>query len=215
MIAAGVVGATAGNPFSTRHVRPGCLPPLDAAGRPIAVGDLCMRLAQLGGSAALVGPHGSGKTTLLWKICAALEADGVRVSRVRIRDLGDILTLAAVIWRRAGGGTVCVDSWERVGRPLGWFLRAAARIVGTRLVITAHRAGSLPTLWECSTSTPLLEAIVARLPGTDAGPTKVRPDDVVAAFRRSGGNIREALYVLYDVVEERLRRTGARSTTDV
>ena len=63
-----------GNPFSTRHTRPGALAPLDAVGRPVDVAGLCKRLASQGGSGAIVGAHGSGKTTLLDALARGIEA---------------------------------------------------------------------------------------------------------------------------------------------
>lgn len=190
-----------GNPFSTRYVRPGRLPPLDAEGRPIDIAMLCETLAVLGGSAAVVGPHGSGKTTLLVWLANALEAGGSRIERVRFRGLRDVVSLARAIWRTAEGGTVCVDCWERLGWPGNGLARLAARLFGARLLVTAHRVGPLPTLCTCATSAKLLEAIVARLPID----SPLLPGDVDEAFRRARGDVREALFLLYDRCEELAR----------
>lgn len=193
-----------GNPFCTRHVRPGRMPPLDAAGRPLDIPGMLVSLASLGGSAALVGPHGSGKTTLLAHLAAALEANGGRVERVRLRGWRDLVSLARAVARSAGGGTVCVDSWERLGRPWTGVVRWFARRRGARLLVTAHHRGALPTLWECSTSTALLTALTDRLRVDPA----IGQHDVEEAFQRAAGDIREALFLLYDRFEERARAGG-------
>jgi len=192
------------NPFSTRHVRPGKIAPLDVSGRPLDIPGLIARLAAIGGSAAIVGPHGSGKTTLLMTIADVLEAQGERVEWVRLRESRDLVGLLRAIAACAGGGTACVDSAERMGSIVGSGMRLAAWLVGARMLVTAHRRGPLQTLVECATSVRLLAAIVERLscrPGEDA----VSPVDVAAAFEASRGDIREALFLLYDRFERRAR----------
>ena len=44
----------AGNPFSTRSIRPGRIPPLDGSGSPLCVAEMLVGLERCGGSAALV-----------------------------------------------------------------------------------------------------------------------------------------------------------------
>ena len=196
---------TVGNPFSTRHVRPGRIAPLDGAGRPLDVGELLAALATYGGSGALVGPHGSGKTTLLWALAGALEAAGGRVERARVRGPRDILPLAGSTLRCAGGGTLCVDSWERLGRVPPWLLRGVAWLCGARLLVTAHGPGPLPTLWRCVTSPALLMALVVQLSRAGDVEDFVGACDLDDVFRRAGGDVREALFLLYDRFEERAR----------
>jgi hypothetical protein len=72
--------------------------------------------------------------------------------------------------------------------------------------VTAHRPGLLPTLRACRTSPALLTAIVDRLPVQGAFLPNERAVQIDEAFRRSKGDIREALFTLYDRFEE---RTGA------
>ncbi|MEI7781700.1 MAG: hypothetical protein WCJ18_07225, partial [Planctomycetota bacterium] len=66
----------AGNPFCTRHTRPGRIVALDGHGRPRDIEALLRLLAARGGRAAIRGPHGSGKTTLLEHLAQRLAADG-------------------------------------------------------------------------------------------------------------------------------------------
>jgi len=204
-------GTLGGNPFCTRHVRPGRLPSFDAAGRPLDLGPLLARLSAIHGSAAIVGPHGSGKTTLLGHLADALEARGERVARAKLRRTRDAVALLMAVARTQPGVIFCVDSWERLARPWALLIRRSAAASRVRLLVTAHRAGLLPTLWECTSTPAVLDAIVASLPpGGPDGPS-VDGIEVEQAFRAASGDIREALFILYDAFEARAR-TARRAT---
>jgi hypothetical protein len=58
------------------------------------------------------------------------------------------------------------------------------------LVITSHRPGLLPTLFECTTSPELLAEIVGELSGADL--------EAGELYERHRGNVRDALRELYD-----------------
>ncbi|MFM1997607.1 MAG: hypothetical protein RLZZ111_1994 [Planctomycetota bacterium] len=196
-----------GNPFSTRHTRPGLLAPLDASGHPLDVGDLVGRVLAMRG-AAIVGPHGSGKSNLLHHLAAAIDAGGGRVARVRLQSRHDSLRALSAVGLAGSGGTVCIDSWERAGLVERLVLVVTARAVGARLLVTAHRPVAwLATLVRCETTPRLLEALVSRLVGPPRRGATVDAADVEAAFAAHGGDVREALYALYDRVES--RRTAA------
>jgi hypothetical protein len=203
-------GNLVGNPFCTRHVRPGRLPSFDAAGRLIDLACMQNRLGTLAGSAAIVGPHGSGKTTLLGHLADLLEAQGETVARMRVGRARDAVMLLAAVATARRGDIICVDSWERLGAPWALVIRRCASAAQVRLLVTAHHAGELPTLWECSTTPALLGAIVARLPVGGSGPRLIHDSDMRTAFHAASGNIREALFLLYDTFEARarLRREG-------
>lgn len=194
------------NPFSTRHTRPGSIVPLDAAGAPMSVGRLVERLHRAGGSAVIAGPHGSGKSTLLWRLADAIEAGGSRVVRLRLRSWRDAGRVVSAVRLAGRLGTVCIDSWECLPGPLRTPLALVAMGTKRRLVVTAHGGCGLPVLVRCRTSRSLLEAIVGRLPGAEHWyGTVIEATDVEAAFCRRRGDIREALYELYDVFEARTR----------
>jgi hypothetical protein len=174
------------NPFSTRFTRPGQVTPLDADGRPLDLDALLHRLLGLGGRAAIEGPHGSGKTSLLTALAARIVTRGgcSRVVRVRGSD----------------AATVFVDGWERVARPVAALANWRAARLGRSLVVTAHRATGLPLLHRCRTSTVVLSGIVRQLPDHEG---RVSVADLADAFARHSGNLREALYDLYDRYEQR------------
>jgi hypothetical protein len=199
-----------GNPFSTRHVRPGRIPPLGDRGEPLAIDGLLARLDQVGGSAAIRGPHGSGKTTLLEHLATAIQHRGTPVVRMRLRTAVDVPAVIGAILRAPGGGVLCIDSWDCMGRLPAAAARLLARARRCSLIVTTHRATSLPLLAVRATTPELLVAIVRRLPGHDRwGGECIGSHDIDAAFARSGGNLREALYELYDRFERCERLTSS------
>lgn len=197
---------TVGNPFSTRHVRPGRLPVFDAAGCPIDLERVLNRLGHIAGSAAIVGPHGSGKTTLLGHLADALEARGRRVVRIKVGRARDGLRILGAMCGARRGDIMCIDSWERLGTPWALVIRWCAAASRVWLLVTAHRAGTLPTLRQCTTTPAVLGAIVGRLPGSDSTPRLIHETDLEEAFRAASGDVREALFLLYDTFEARARR---------
>lgn len=205
-----------GNPFATRHTRPGRIQPLDGRGHPRDLTTLLDRLAALGGRAAIRGPHGSGKSTLLEHLANELAERGATVERVRLRAWRDGAAAAAAdlaaafraILRCSVDGTVCIDGWEQMG-PAAAAATALARLRGCGLVATTHRATRLPILTACDTTPALLAAIVGRLPGHASWAGSLIQDaDLEASFLRHDGDIRESLYDLYDRFEERRRSAG-------
>jgi hypothetical protein len=189
------------NPFATRHTRPGVLPALDEHGALLdiaALADRCLALP----AAAIEGPHGHGKTTISTRIIEHLGERGLPVVVVRMRSVADGGRAFLAVVRAGRGTLVCIDGWERLGRVAAAAVRLAALCRGLRLLVTAHRATGLPVVMRCTTSEPLLRALVERLPD-DGG--RISAADIAAAFARHGGNLRESLYDLYDRFERRIR----------
>lgn len=196
-----------GNPFSTRYTAPGRLPPLAADGDPLDIDPLVARISR-GGVVAIVGPHGSGKTTLLVTLVRRLEESGHPVRFVRASAAEALRTLVRTMCRTPAGGTVAVDSWERLGPLSRGIVRLAAGWRRCGLVVTAHRAGGLPVLAACRTTPRLLAAVVDRLPSAAAA---IEAGDIAVAYARHAGNLRDALGMLYDRFEERRTAAATRS----
>lgn len=151
--------------------------------------ELEARLDRAQGRGALVGPKGHGKTTLLDEWAARCEARGERVIRLRIREGQRFLDgPQREQLRSSADASVFLDSAEQLSAPGWWELRWRARRA-SRLVITAHRPGLLPTVRECRTSANLLADLVWELTGERR--------DCAALWTRHGGNVREALFELY------------------
>jgi len=190
----------AGNPFSSRRVRPGAIPYLFAGGESAA--ELIGRLEASGWWGQIVGPHGSGKSALLATLAPAIEATGRSTLRIELRDGCRRLPLDV---RRAvadeGCQVVIVDGYEQLGRLARFGLKRLCRRAGLGLLVTAHADVGLPLL--CRTTADLATAgqIVARL--QQGTPSPVDTGDVAAAFARRGGNLREVLFDLYDLYEAR------------
>ncbi len=151
------------------------------------------RLADLGGKAAIVGPHGSGKTTLLESLDDELCQSGWTVYRFRTterrRSIQDMAS-------RSYGleDAVLIDGAGHIG-PVSWH-RLSRHVAGAgRLVITAHRPGRFPSLHQCETSLPLLDALVAELAPTIADDLRSHSH---ALYEQHKGNIRDVLRGLYD-----------------
>lgn len=205
-----------GNPFSTRHTRPGRIIPLTSDGRPRDTAALLDSLAALGGWAAIRGPHGSGKTTLLAHLAEGLELRGVPVSRVRLRSwrdapvpaVRDIVSAWRMIVRCPAGGTVCIDSWEQMGAAAARLATLLARVKRCGLLVTTHHDTHLPLLVACETTPALLASIVRRLPGSEGwADSVIAGEDINATFVACGGNVRDALSMLYDRFENRKRQS--------
>jgi hypothetical protein len=156
--------------------------------------DLLARLAALGWRASIVGPHGRGKTTLLEDLAERLAARGWRVRAATLRR-GDrrlgAVRAAELFDGLTRGDLLLVDGAEQLNRFFWWLLRRRSLAAGG-LVVTSHRAGLLPTLYECRTTPELLATIVRDL--ADSSP-EVAPEDL---FARHEGNLRTALRELYD-----------------
>jgi ABC-type dipeptide/oligopeptide/nickel transport system ATPase component len=188
------------NPFSTRFTRPGAIPPLDERGDPVPLREILSRFGQLGGIAAIVGAHGSGKSTLLMALARELARESRLGRSVRLGRgwWKDAINAAMAVLRGPPGAVAIIDSWERLGPLMAVALHLAARILNRSLLVTAHAHGTIPTLVECRTTAPLLVRIVQRLHPRGGSPDT---EDVVHTFEACRGDIREALFALYDHFE--------------
>ena len=203
----------ASNPFSTRFVRPGAIPYLFPVSDSIE--QLADRLTERRGRAAILGPHGSGKSTLLATLLPQLAARGWNPHQIALHDglhwmpRGWTSTLSASAQLSPGSAPqprqprplLVIDGYEQ----LNWLSRALVRIrcrvSGWGMLVTAHGPVSLPTIFETQTSSEVTLAICARL-APDVGVLTARDCD--EAWAASRGNVREALFDLYDRYERTL-----------
>ncbi len=154
------------------------------------------RLEALHWRGAIVGPHGHGKSTLLGDLGRRLEMQGFQPLRLSLREAHPRLSLEERRRLRDLGPTdvLLLDGAER----LGWFAWRLVRFRSRRaagLIVTTHEPGLLPTLVECRTTPELLGGIVGELlDGSDGGDVP----DAAELHARHGGDVREALFELYD-----------------
>ena len=190
-------GQPPANPFSTRATLPGAIPFVFHDGQ--TVEGLVERLGERGWRGAIVGPHGSGKSTLLVELLAAVER---RFGRTTLFILHEGQRRLPRGWRQRARDArlIAVDGYEQLGRIAAWQLRRLCRSRGPGLLVTAHGAVSIPTVYETRPTLALARSIVEHLLPDEAK----RPDDahLAALFRRHEGNLREVLFSLYDAHEE-------------
>jgi len=164
--------------------------------------ELLARLAALGHRAALVGPHGHGKTTLLEDLGVRLEERGFRL-RAATLHAGDRRLSADqesfLFTALTARDCLLLDGAEQLNA-LSWRRLVRRSRPAGGLVVTSHRAGLLPTLFECRTTPELLRDLVRELLGAEAEELQPHLDELYAQlFTRHGGNLREVLRELYDL----------------
>lgn len=193
------------NPFSTRFVRPGAIDFHFAGGRSAV--DLITALAKQGWRGQIIGPHGSGKSTLLASLAGPLASAGRRTWIYALHD-GERRLPASWIAdvEDAGANLVVIDGYEQLSYWSRWRLARNCRAREWGLLVTAHQDVGLPTLWTTSPSLELAEEIVARLDPLG----QISRQEIALAYAATGGNLREMLFRLYDVVEQQ-RRTAERA----
>jgi hypothetical protein len=168
---------------------------------------------------AIVGPHGSGKSTLLATLVPAIEQMGICVRQTMLRD--GQRNLPAVIWREiykraaddsAASKKTCrvpqcllvVDGYEQ----LGWWARrrlsAHCRRNHCGLLVTAHddsKVGGIGILFRTGADLATVQHLVDHVLPPHGG--VIHSGDVAAAFSAHAGNVRETLFALYDLFEQR------------
>lgn len=196
-----------GNPFATRHVRPGAVPYFFPAGE--SVETLVDRLAASGWRGEIVGPHGSGKSTLLAGLIEAIERRGRNVVVYRLREGDrrlppeprDVRSLVA-------NDVVVVDGYEQLPWWRKWLLRRLCMRTGLGLLVTTHGLAGLPLLWRTAVDRASVERVVEHLLANEpSAATLIAREDIARALEDHPNNAREVLFALYDVVER--RRGGA------
>ena len=158
--------------------------------------ELLVRCEKLRFRGALVGPHGHGKTTLLNELSNRLSSNGWRVRRETLhrgdRRIPEI-TKDHLLAELSSNDLVVLDGAEQLDRrEWRWFRHATRQ--GGGLLITSHRRGLLPTLKQCGTSSQLLAELMNELHCS----VECRQPSAAELWKRHHGNVREALWELYD-----------------
>jgi hypothetical protein len=196
-----------GNPFATRHVRPGAVPYFFPSGETVET--LVDRLAASAWRGEIVGPHGSGKSTLLAGLIATMQQRGRNVVFYRLREGDRRLPVEPKDVRMlATNDIVVVDGYEQLPWWRKWQLRRLCKRNGLGLLVTTHAPTGLPLLWQTSVDRASVERVVAHLLAIEpTAAALIARDDIVRALEDHPSNAREVLFALYDVVER--RRSGA------
>ena len=194
------------NPFSARFVRPGAIPFIFPAG--ISLDGLIARWEANSRRGEICGPHGTGKSTLLVAFIEALEARGLSaaltVQRAGQRRLpvGWIRDVAS-----RGAQVLVIDGYEQLGWVDRWRLNRFCTKRGMGIVVTAHKPMGFPPLYCTSVDLTLASEVVSRLLGErDWRPSEHAIEQALTAYR---GNLREALFALYDDYQREQSRLAA------
>jgi hypothetical protein len=198
------------NPFCAARLRPGTIDFVFEQGKSLE--QLVDALAANGWRGQITGGHGTGKSTLLAALTPAIEGRGRLVLSTTLAAGQRHLPRRFLrsLARAAGLGVAAVDGVEQL---YVWNRLALKRLCQTRrvgLVVASHHSTRLPRLYETAMDEARAWSVVQRL--QDGFPPHVRNDDLVARLARHSGNLREALFDLYDLYEER-SRTGCLSAT--
>lgn len=189
----------ASNPFATRCVRPGALAYRFPAQFDAAQLIERWRAQQRWGE--IIGPHGSGKSTLLATLTAALEAAGERVIRFTLHAGERRLPMWPEHSPLDAHAVVVIDGFEQLSWLSAWQIKRRLRRAGCGLIVTAHRSQRLPMLFATTTDLDRTQALVQTL--LSGYPALVTADDVATLYDQYRGDIRELLFALYDLYEQR------------
>jgi len=190
------------NPFSSRFVRPGAIPFVLPSEK--SLDSIIDRLESNAWHGAIIGPHGSGKSTLLATLAAHLAARGRTVEMFTL-SAGEssvpISDEAAGKWTSAT--QVVVDGYEQLSWWSSTWLQRTCSQQGCGLLVTVHVDVGMPIVHSTQVDAEIACRIAAQLQPEDR--RLVTDDDVRMEFAACGGNLRELLFSLYDIHEERSR----------
>ena len=150
----------------------------------------------------IVGPHGSGKSSLVSALIPALRSAGRTTLLIELHDGQRRLP---VDLRRASDlgsdAVVIVDGYEQLSFWSRVQLKGFCRRRGLGLLVTSHQPAGLPPLFRTATSLALAQQIVGFF--LQGRQELVGPDELARRFQRHRGDLRELLFDLYDVYEQR------------
>lgn len=195
----------AGNPFSTRYVRPGAIEYRFSAGN--SAESIVARLAANGWRGAIVGPHGSGKSTLLQSLLPAIESAGRQPYLITLHDGQRRLPIdLARNAELTADAVVIVDGYEQLSRWSRWQLARLCRRRRWGLVVTSHAVVDLPTIYTSETTLEQAYELAEQL--LVHGEPLIHRNDIESSFVARNGNLRELLFDLYDLYEARRAGLG-------
>ena len=192
-------GLAVGNPFSTRHTRPGAVPYLFSPGQTLE--GLLSKLALSDWWGEIVGPHGSGKSTLLARLIEVAPQHRRWPLLIALHDRQRSLPIDLTKRTDLDGSTlIVVDGYEQLGRWQRMRLKQLCRRQGWGLLVTSHASVGLPRLYETAVTLDLARRVVQQL--LSGSPSGTWTNGVVdRCYQQCDGNLREMLFLLYDQYE--------------
>jgi hypothetical protein len=163
---------------------------------------LVERLRQNQWQGQILGGHGSGKSALVAALVPAIERAGRQVVLIELHDAERRLPAD---WKQRADlsrpTVVIVDGCEQLAPWNRFRLKRFCRRLGLGLVVTTHRPLGLPDLFCTAVSPELAQEIVQSLLGHQR--PLIGSEEVVQYMERHQGNLREVLFDLYDLYEQR------------
>ncbi len=197
--------ANATNPFSATRLRPGTIDFIFEHGK--TLGQLVDLLEANQWRGAITGLHGTGKSTLLAAMTPAIEARGRIVKCVTLSAGQRTLPrdFLASLRPAAGRGVAAVDGIEQLS---AWSRLRLNRFCKSQggVLVASHRPARLPVIYQTAIDVPRAWRVVERF--QDGFTPLVRLSDLVERLAQRHCNLREALFDLYDIYEERRRMSS-------
>lgn len=192
------------NPFSTRFIQPGAIPYLFPAG--VDAAQLVARLSAAGWWGEITGPHGSGKSTLLVALLPRLVEAGKRPLQVTLHNGERSLARHREMLAQAeSDSVVIIDGYEQLWPWNRLLLRRFCCRRQAGLIVTSHTPTGLPPLYACAVDRQTAAEVLARLTPAESCVSQADLDRALAA---NGQNLRDALFELYDLYEQRQAEAG-------
>jgi hypothetical protein len=191
------------NPFCAARLRPGTIDFVFEEGKTLEqVVDALEANAWHG---QITGGHGTGKSTLLAALTPAMEGRGRIVKSITLEAGQGNLPRDFVRSLRptAGLGVATVDGVEQLQFWNRLRLKRFCQAHGLGLVVASHRPANLPGLYQTAMDEARAWLVVERL--QTGFPPRIEIGDLRERLAHHQGNLREALFDLYDLYEVRSR----------
>ncbi len=196
------------NPFCAARLRPGTIDFVFEQGKSLE--QLVDFLEANAWCGQITGRHGTGKSTLLAALTPAIEHRGRLVKSITLVAGQRHLPHAFITSLRlaVGRGVAAIDGVEQLYLWNRLLLERSCRAHRVGLVVASHRSAHLPSLYETAVDEGRAWRVVEQL--QDGFPPRIEIGDLAARLVRHQGNLREALFDLYDLYEQRSRQGSTR-----
>jgi hypothetical protein len=184
------------NPFRSSRIRPGAVPFLFPPGQNAEMLVELLERNQWWGE--IIGPHGSGKSSLLASLVPVVERAGRPVVLVELHN-GQRRLPIRLDARLRSPTVLVVDGYEQLSRWNRFWLKRHCRRCGLGLLATSHGSVGLPEICRTAVTPELASRVVDLL--LDGRTPPLDRAELAACLSRHGGNLREALFELYDACE--------------
>ena len=191
------------NPFSASRIRPGSMPFLFAAGQ--RADAIVERLRQNAWWGQIVGPHGTGKSSLLAAIIPVIQQAGQQATLIELHDgqrclPGGLRTIGHL----QPPAVLIVDGYEQLSRWSRYRLKRFCKRRALGLLVTCHETVGLPELFRPVIDQALAWQVVEQL--QQGRRPSVTREDLAERLEIRGGDLREALFDMYDLYQRRNRQ---------